>query len=146
MLAPELTRSVSRSRTGSHFVRGLFLAVLVIFGMLAMHGIHAGESASNQSSTADVLAMHGETAIMVAATATVDPPTTSAELCATCAGHDLTMAANCMAAVVLGLLALLPGLRIAKLPGLVRAGPQHRVLGLPLPSTPTLNFLCINRS
>lgn len=147
MLALEFTQSGSRSRTGSHFVPGIFLAVLVILGMLAMHGIHAGGTSSNQSSSgADVLAMHGGTATVVAAATTVVPPPTPAASCANCVCDDLSMAVNCSAAVVLGLLLLLPRFRTVRHSGLVRAGPQCRTPGLPPPSTPSLNVLCINRS
>lgn len=144
MLALEFTQSGSLSRTGSHFVLGTFLAVLLILGMLAMHGIHAGGTSSSQSTSgADALAKHGETSPVVAAPATVEMPAPAAAPCANCAGDDVPMAANCMAAVVLAV--LLPRICMLRLSGQVRAGPSLPAKELAPLLAPSVTLLCINR-
>ncbi len=157
MRAHHSTRSGSRNQTGSHFVLAVLLAALVMFGMLAMHGISAAGSAKLQSSTASGPALPGEggsapaasphqaaTATMPAAAKAGHAPEPVAVPCANCSTDELSMGASCGAAVVPG--PVLPP--VDRTPGTsrqMRAGP-HVAAGdcLPVPR-PSLTLMCINR-
>ncbi|MEV8181242.1 hypothetical protein [Specibacter sp. NPDC078692] len=160
MEALTFTRSGSRSEAGSRFMLGGILALLMILGMLAMHGEHLGSS-SSQSTTAHVLATHvpgsyvpathgaSTSAVVVfnhAVSGVAGSGDAAAHSCANCATDELSMVANCLAAVVLGFLLLLPIMGEGRLLRRLRAGPQSHTMALPLPSTPSLQMLCINRS
>lgn len=153
MVSPLFSRRRGWSIAGPGVIVGGILACLVMLGMLAMHGVHMGahssQSSSFQSSTAATSSMHGQSTPASAIDDTVAHTGTGmapAASCASCAPEQLSMAANCGAAVVLAFLLLLPGMLLGRPWQPVRAGPLLPSLGLPLPSAPSLNVLCINRS
>lgn len=148
------TQSGSRFRTGSHFVLAVLLTGLVMFGMLAMHGISAGGAAALQSPTASASTKHVEAgtaqsagspqAAAKAGHALGQPPAPAAAPCANCSTDDLSMAPNCGAAVVPGPV-VLPMDRAPGSSQLVRARPTVLAGDFAAAPRPSLTLLCINR-
>lgn len=163
MVATIFARGGSRSRTGSRLVLCGLLALAVIFGLLAMHGPHLAQShaseggpevqssaahslAASQSSTADTLTLQGHTPLVVAAAAHTGHGTDGGVPCANCSPGELSMTLNCLLAVVLALLLLLPRkVRMYRALPQLRAGPRSVAKGLIMRRAPSLNDLCINR-
>lgn len=153
MRTHQSTHCGSRFRTGSHFVPAVLLAVLVMLGMLAMHGITAVGAAAQQSPTAPASSMHAASASpqsagspQAAAKAghALGQPPAPAAWCANCSAGELSMAANCGAAVV-------PGpdvLPMGRAPGSsrrVQTGPKLPAGDFAATPRPSLTLLCINR-
>ena len=170
MVAPIFARDGSRSWTGSRLVLCGLLALAVIFGILAMHGPHLGEShasdsgsaaqgahatqglsalqspESNQGTTADTLTMQGPIPPAVATAVHTGHAIDGGLSCAHCSSGELSMTLNCLLAVVLGLWLLLPRkVRTNSVLPQLRAGPRSVATGLIMRRAPSLNVLCINR-
>ena len=155
MEALALTRRETWSVAGSPLLRGSLIALMLILGLLAMHGVHRSAPAAFQATpfhatpfhgtTADSSSMHGTGTAVMSAAADTGAFIAPDAMCANCPSEAISMTVSCVAAVVLAFLLLLPGILTGRLRQAPRAGPPPHVHGLPRPSTPSLNFLCINR-